>query len=58
MAGTLAAWVTNSWGTQAAILTSAVLVAGAGILTVLYGRGTSIPAVPDPPAPGPYPTAP
>lgn len=58
LAGTLAAWVTNAWGTRNAILTSAVLVALSGIVTVLYGRRTSIPAVPEDSAPAPQdPTA-
>ncbi len=58
ISGTLAAWLTNGWGTRNAILTSAVLVAIAGILTVLYGRGTDVPAVPGEGAPTPAdPTA-
>jgi MFS family permease len=45
--GTLAAWLTHGWGTRNAILTSAALVALAGIVTVLYGRRSPMPAVPE-----------
>jgi MFS family permease len=38
IAVTLAAWVTNAWGTRAAILASAGLVAAAGVTTALIGR--------------------
>lgn len=58
LSGTLAAWVTNGWGTRNAILTSAALVAMAGVVTMLYGRRTSIPAVPEQATPAPQdPTA-
>jgi predicted MFS family arabinose efflux permease len=49
---TVAAWVTRAWGTQSAILASAVVVGAAGLLALAWGRRDPELMRGDPPAGG------